>query len=273
MMKRVLALGVVLILALPARAQSGPEASFLQWSSEVGRLLYGYYAALDVARVAVSNRSDTLPSLYAGGPYEAGWAFSFGELDAHAEFVITHGVIVDGEGGIVRQDVFDRRRVASPYHTIAARALAAVRVEFGGLSRSPEFTADAYRFAVLPLPDHQVTVFVSPEQTRTGVSLVGNEVMYVVSRSDLSIEPVTRFHHRLLELPFAANDSSMAVLLVPDAPLPSPIDVLNTLERGAPLLVSAGRGAYLIASDGSIRALEASDPLMQAIREAGADAR
>jgi hypothetical protein len=251
-----------------ARAQGEQDAGFLELSTQVGRMLHGYYKALDVATAAITERAPEVPPLYAGGPYDDGWAFSFGELEGDSVFVIPYGVIVSGDGEVRRFDVFEHRRLASPYHTLAARALAAVREDFEGLRRSAEFAADSYRYAVLPFPDAGITAFVSPAQTRPGVTLLGNDVMYTLQRSDVRVSPPTRFHHRLLELPDTTPAGGFAVLAVPDAPLPSPLDVLNTIERGSPLAVAAGRGEYLISPDGTITTLPPDDPISQALRRA-----
>ena len=257
---------LLLIVAPSAGAQGDPDAAFLEYSTQVGRMLRGYYAALDVATGAVIQRAGTPPPLYAGGPYDDGWAFSFGSLEGGSEFVIRFGVIVNGDGEVVRLDVFDVRRVASPYHTLAARALVAVRADFEELRGSEEFVADSYRVAVLPFPANGMTAFVSPAQTRPGVTLLGNDVMYTLDRSDIRVSAPTRFHHRLLALPAGVPAEGVAVLVVPDAPLPSPLDVLNAMERGTPLAVAAGRGEYVIAPDGAISRIAPDDPMSQVLR-------
>lgn len=41
----------------------------------------------------------------------------------------------------------------------------------------------------------------------------------------------TRFHHRVLEVPTTPPPGGEAALIVPDAPGPSPVDVLHAMER------------------------------------------
>lgn len=213
-------------------------------------------------------RTDDRPPLYAGGPYGDGWAFSFGALEGDSVFVIRYGVIVNGSGGIARLDAFDRRRLASSYHTLAARALAAVRIDFDRLRKGEEFAAEAYRYAVLPFPRGQMTAFVSPAQTRSGVTLMGNDVMYTLDRSDVRATDPDRFHFRLIPLPTVTAPEGLAVLLVPDAPLPSPVDVLNAMERGTPIAVAAGLGQYVVGPDGAITPLTYTNPLAESLRRA-----
>lgn len=112
--RRIVLVAALLVSAASTRAQAPREADLLGWTSEVGRMLYSYYAALGVATAAVDAVTDARPPLYAGGPYDEGWAFSFGTLEADSTFVIPYGVIVDGNGEIVAFERFEQRRVASP---------------------------------------------------------------------------------------------------------------------------------------------------------------
>ena len=262
------ALLALLTLAVPA-ASAQTEAEITHWTTGVGRMLAGYYAALGVAEGEVGDRGGVVPDLYAGGPYDDGWAFSFGALEGDSVFVIDYGVIVAGDGSVTSFEAFTARREASPYHTMAARALAAVRADAAAFRQSrSEFAADAYRAAVLPFPRGRVTAFVSPAQTRPGVTLMGNDLMYTLDRAELQPDEPTRFHHRLMPMPLEAPTGGFAALLVPDAPLPSPIDVLNAIERRSPLVMAAGRGVYLVGADGSIERLADDDPRAEAARRA-----
>ena len=54
--------------------------------------------------------------------------------------------------------------------------------------------------------------------------------------------------------------------MVPDAPAPSPVDVLHAVERHAPLFVLTRRAAYLIAPDGAIDVVPEDDPRVRAWR-------
>lgn len=153
---------------------------------------------------------------------------------------------------------------------MAARALAVVRDAFVELSRAEAFEAEAYRCAVLPFPANRVTAIVSPAQTRPEVTLMGNDVMFTVGRADLRVSEPTRFHHWLLPIPIETPPEGIAALIVPDAPFPSPVDVLHAMERGAPLAVVAGRGMYRIDPNGAIAELDPDDPLAKALRDVAA---
>lgn len=269
----VAALLVVLAAAVasPAAAQEPYTPQMREWTSRVGRMLHGYHAALDVATAAVREKAgaDALPPLHAGGPYDDGWAFSFGDLEGDSVFVIRYGAIMSGSGAVARLDEFAARRVASPHHTQAARALARVRADFEAIRREQGFHAPAYRFAVLPFPQGGLTAFVSPAQTRPGVTLAGNDLMYRLARQEGRILERTRFHHRVVELPLTPPPGGTAVLMVPQAPGPSPVDVLHAMERRAPLLVLGEHGVFLVAPDGTVTLLPEDDPRARTLRSTG----
>jgi hypothetical protein len=200
--------------------------------------------------------------------YDDGWAFSFGDLDENDVFVLNYGVIVNGDGVIVQFDAFEHRREASPYHTLAARALQAVRADFERFREREEFIAAEYRIAVLPFPRGRMTAFVSPAQTDPSVTFLGNDLMYTLSREHVEVNEPTRFHHRLIAIPYDLPHGALPSLIVPHAPIPSPLDVLHAMERGEPLLVAAGQGEYVIQPDGRIGRLDPDDRLAQMLREA-----
>jgi hypothetical protein len=275
-MRRILLVPALLALPTSARAQGGYTAEMREWTSGMGRMLHGYHTALGAAVSAVKERTGAreLPPLHAGGPYEDGWAFSFGALEGDSAFVIRYGVIVDGSGAVARFDQFAGRRVASPHHTRAARALARVLDDFRRIRDEQGFSADEYRFAVLPFPRNGMTAFVSPAQTRPGVTLAGSDLMVSLAGDGGQILDRTRFHHRVIELPTEAPPNAVgAALIVPDAPGPSPVDVLHAMERDAPLFVLTRRAAYLIGPDGAIALLPDDDPRIRGLRPGGARER
>jgi hypothetical protein len=265
----VVSAAVLLCATAPARAQSSFTPEMAAWTSRTGQMLYSYHAAHDVAVAAIRERAGSaeIPPLYAGGPYDDGWAFSFGALEGDSAFVIRYGVIVSGGGEVKQFDAFSQRRVASPFHTAAARALAAVREDFERHRAAQHFDAEAYRFAVLPL-DGGLTAFVSPAQTRPGVTLAGSDQMYEIGRGS-RIQSTIRFHGRVIALPLnPPPHAEVAVLIVPDAPAVAPTDVLVAMERRAPLLVVFQRAAYLIAPDGSLAPVPEDDARVRAARAA-----
>ena len=263
----------LLAAVLPASAQAPSDADLVEWATGVGRMLHGYHAALDVAAAAIEERGGDRPAVYAGGPYDDGWAFSFGELEPDSTFVLQYGAIVSGSGQLTQFDAFDFRRVASAYHSLAALALVSVQSDFDTLRQGEEFTATDYRYAVLPFPEGQMTAFVSPAQTDPTATLFGNDVMYTVGQSGPRILDRTRFHHRLVSVPLAVQVGDVAALVVPDAPLPSPVDVLGVLERGSQIAVVAGRGVFVIQGDGTVGVVPEDDPFAQALRRGVARVR
>lgn len=267
-MRPVLFAAAAIFLSVPAGAQG--DEQMLEWSTRVGRMLHAYHSAHIAASVAVDQHAGSpqaLP-LFAAGPWDDGWAFSFGALEEDSTFVIRYGVIVRGDGEIERVEQFQERRVASRHHILAARALARVMDDFEQIRNEQGFDAAAYRFAVLPFPRERLTAFVSPAPV-AGVTLAGSDLMYTLSRDEGEILGRTRFHHSVIAIPATPPPSGTAILLVPNAPLPSPVDVSHAIARGAPLMVSAERGVYLIAPDGAISRLPESDPRVRAIRDGG----
>ena len=72
----------------------------------------------------------------------------------------------------------------------------------------------------------------------------------------------------MIELPHEGPPDGTALLVVPQAPGPSPVDVLHALERRAPLIVQGSQGVFHIDADGAVSLLPESDPRVQAIRAA-----
>jgi hypothetical protein len=266
------------VTAAPIQAQNeiSDDQGMLEWTSRVGQMLHAYHSLLNVAVDAIEEAGGSVASVYAGGPYDDGWAFSFGEIEDDGTFVLDHGVIVSGSGEVVQFDAFEYRREASVYHQLAARALKIVRTDFQRFREREEFEADDYRFAVLPFPRNEMTAFVTPAQTDPCVTHMGNDLMYTLSREevyglswrDVQVREPTRFHYRLLSVPVELPPGAHASLVVPDAPLPSPADVLHTMHRGTPLIVAAGHGEYVIQPDGRVQTLDPESELATMLREA-----
>lgn len=55
------------------------------------------------------------------------------------------------------------------------------------------------------------------------------------------------------------------MLYVPDAPYPSPLDVVHAMERGERLAVRAGQGVFLISPEGVMHRLDENDPFTQTL--------
>ena len=243
----------------------------MQWTTSVGQMLYSYHSAFDIAEKVIHQQSGSreIPTLYAGGPYDGGWAFSFGEIQSNGEFILTYGVIVGPHGEVLNYDHFDFRRVASPHHTLAAHALLEVMKDFEEFrSKNNKFEAEAFRYAVLPFPRNQLTTFVSPKQIYNNATLVGNDIMYTLTRADSKIISRTRFIHSLLKFPIDRPENfSTMILQVPDNPMPSPLDVLTAMELSERVAVFAGMGAFMIEPDGTMQKLSDDDPLVKGLQE------
>jgi hypothetical protein len=266
---RALICGVVLLLgSIPdAKSQSSTEDPLIQWTTTVGQMLYRYHLAHAAAFRAVELKvgAGNVPKLYAGGPYDAGWAFSFGDFESNGEFILDYGVIVGANGNVLKLDEFDFRRVASPHHTQAARALSVILDDLAKLKQErSQLEADEFRIAVLPFPQTELTTFVSPLQNCDGVTLVGNDIMYSSNRTSGVIRNRTFFIHSLLRFPHRMPAEAVAVAIqVPHNPMPSPVDVLTAMERREPIYIFAELGAFEIKPDGTIRKLASDDPMLK----------
>lgn len=240
------------------------ETQVLTWTTRTGHTLFQYFKALDIAREAVLEQTgqDTLPRLHGAGPYDDGWAFSFGDLDPEDPyvFVITHGVIVKGNGQIANFEVFTSRREASGHHMLTARALQVAQARFKLFKKAQGFNAPAYRFAVLPTGDNELTVFFGPEQTDPDTSYFGQDVAIHIHRTASWITGINRWHHTVIKMPRSVPDGAYTALLVPQSLTLSPFNVALAIERDTPVIVSAKLGAYYIDPKTGVAKLRKDDP-------------
>ena len=246
-----------------------------RWSSLMGERMHSYFQAYQHAAETVEARTDNaeFPPLHAATPTSDGWTFSFGRLDDAENYLLDYGMVVHNDGTVNQFSHFEERYEASASHTLHARALAAVIDTFRTRIRTdPSFEAPNYRVAVLPFPQGQLTAFVSPSQTDGTVMQMGNDIMYRLDRDDVTIVDMLRFHHRLIRVPLDAStelseEAGMPALLVPDAPFPSPVDVLHAMERNTSIVVLTKHGVVTIRENGDIEAVPDDDPLAEALYE------
>jgi hypothetical protein len=267
-MKALLCAILILLGSTPeAKSQSSSEDQLIQWTTSAGQMLYRYHVAYAAAFKAVELKAGVgnVPKLYAGGPYDAGWAFSFGDFESNGEFILDYGVIVGANGNVLKMDEFDFRRVASLHHTQAARALSIILDDLAKLRlERSQLEADEFRIAVLPFPQTEFTTFVSPAQNCADLTLVGNDFMVASNRTTGVIRDRTYFIQSLLRFPRQMPSGVVALAIkVPQNPMPSPVDVLIAMERREPIYVFAELGAFEIKPDGSIRKLDSDDPMLK----------
>jgi len=247
-------------------AQIVNTGDLINWTSSVGQMLFNYHQSYGIALEEIKSKGENnySPTIYAGGVYGDGWAFSFGEFNEDSIFVLDYGVIVDGKGKIIKFDAFDFERPASAYHNLAAKALLKIKRDFRKLrNENNEFSAKEYQFSILPFPRGEVTGFISPK----GLTYFGNDVMYSLDRKTLNIRKRNRFHYKLLEIPKINSDSGLLTALnVPDAPIPSPIDVFKTIQRREKTIVNAKKGVFLIDINGTMIKLAEDDPRSKAFK-------
>jgi len=267
MKSAILILVLLFLFPSPSEARQVTEQQILEWTSSAGQMIYSYHTSFDLAVQTIRSSADEefIPEIYAGGPYNDGWAFSFGAFNEDSEFILDYGVIVGGNGEILNFDAFDFHRPASFYHNLAANALQVVQQEFEQLRlESDDFTADYYRFAVLPFPREHVTAFVSPYDNCPEVSYFGNDVTYLIDRRTLEIKSHNRYHHRLLPLPIELPENAVTAMLdVPNAPYPSPLDISQTIRRGKPMIIRTENGFFNISPAGSIEKIPDDNPMVK----------
>lgn len=239
----------------------------------MGKQMHSYFQAQQHATQAIQARTGTaeLPPLHAATPTDDGWTYSFGRLDDEETYLLDYGMVVHSDGSVDQFSHFETRYEASTSHTLHARALAAVIDTFrANIRTDPSFEASNYRVAVIPFPRGQLSAFVSPSQTDGSTIQMGNDVMYRLNRDDVTIEDVLRFHHRLISVPLDSStdlseEAGMPALLVPDAPFPSPVDVLHAMERNTSIVVLTKHGVVTIRENGDIEAVPDDDPLAEAL--------
>lgn len=262
---------ISITFATEVHSQDASDEQLMQWTSSVGQMLHSYHSAYNIAvrTIHQNTGAEEIPLVYAGGPYDDGWAFSFGEIENSGEFVLTYGVIVNANGEVLNFDHFEYRRVASPHHTSAAKALLEIKSDFEELrSENDQFEAEIFRYAVLPFPRDHLTAFVSPKQMCDDFTLVGNDIMYTLTRNEAEIIRRTRFIHSLIQFPFERPENFVTVALkVPENPMPSPIDVMTAMERDEKVAVYAKMGVFMIERDGTIEKLSEDDPLVKDLWE------
>ena len=266
---------LVLFCAVPAQAQSDEIEAMRSWSSAVGQQMYSYFQAQYRATEAIEAEVGPVdwPELHAATPTDGGWTFSFGHLDEDGTYFLRYGIVVEEDGTTKDVSHFEEAHEASTAHTLQARALAAVIDTFQThIHTDPSFQAPSYRVAVLPFPSGEITAIVAPTQTDGTVIHAGNDMMYRLDRADASIVNEMRFHHRLIELPLdrssgISEEVRQPALIVPDAPFPSPVDVLNAMEHEIEMVVLTQNGVLTISETGTINAVPDEDPLAEALYE------
>ncbi|MCH8567912.1 MAG: hypothetical protein LAT67_06600 [Balneolales bacterium] len=251
----------------PAKAQHQQEEQLLEWISTVGKMLYSYHTSYNTAvrLIYQETGNSDIPSTYAAGPVNNGWAFSFGEIDDEGDFIMSYGVMINEAGEVYDFDIFTEYRKASAHHNLAAHALVKVKEDFETLKNAEDnIEAEIFRYAVLPFPRGQLTAFVSPAQYYRNIALVGNDMMYSLNRSNAEILNQTRFIHSLIRLPHQLPENMATLMLrVPQNPMPSPVDVLIAMELNKEILVEAGRGYYMIDPTGSLERLADDNPMVR----------
>lgn len=267
----ILILMLFTLFSSEAKSQNLDVESVIEWTTAVGKMLYSYHSSYDIAVETIHQQTGgtEIPGVHAGGMVNDGWTFSFGEIDSSGEYVLTYGVRVDSAGEVIQFDHFDSRRVASPHHTLAARALLKVKSDFEAFrSENDSFEAEHFRYAVLPFPRNQLTAFVSPSQVYSNYTLVGNDIMYTLNRSDAEILNRNRFIHSLLRYPYELpEDMHVLMLNVPQNPFPSPVDVMIAMERGEKLAVNTQMGMFVIEPTGNMTKLDDDDPLTRVAQD------
>lgn len=259
MKKFTLVFAVLILLGLKGQSQAQQlqmEVSdpVVRYTVETGLMLHRYFKAYDVAidtlRKLIGDKP--LPEALGNGPQGAGWSFTWGEFEEPYVFIVKYGIEVDGNGKVTSFDIFDDRYVNETHHMLAARTYLAVKSKIEVSRKGFGIEGLPLRIAVLPFPERELTIYVGPAQYKKGVSLFGADLVYNANRFTSQLTNVTRFHQKVMELPFDVPEGGEAALLIPDTPLFSPMDVAVAQERGTKVIVLAKSGTWVIYPDGRV---------------------
>jgi len=219
-----------------------------------GMKLYSYFKAYDVAIDTLHKflGNNEVPPAMGAGPVGTSWSFSWGEFEEPYTYVVKYGITVDSAGHVEVFDIFNERYVNETHYILAARARAAVIAKYEATKKVFKLEDIPYRVAVLPYTADEIQVFIAPVQNSEESTLFGADMYYSVHRTNSRITSMFRYHHTVMQIPKILPDDAEAALLVPDAPLFSPMDVANTVARNKTMIVVTKSGAYRIYPDGKV---------------------
>lgn len=264
-MKRISIIIITLIfLCVSGRSQAQEGMHFeandpvVRYTVESGMMLHRYFKAYDVAidtlRKVIGDKP--LPEALGNGPQGAGWSFTWGEFEEPYVFIVKYGIVVDGEGKVTSFDIYEDRYVNETHHMLTARAYLAMKSKIEMSREAFGLEGLPIRIAVLPFPERELSIFVGPAQPKVGVSRFGADFMYNANRFTSQLTNMMRYHRTVMEIPLELPEGAEAALMVPDAPLFSPMDVAVAQERGTKVIVLAKSGTWVIYPDGKVGKLD-----------------
>jgi hypothetical protein len=265
--KPVQVLPVIIVLALlacsPSRIQAQqvalePDNPIVQFTLDSGVTLYKYFKAYDVAidTLLKAIGENPLPEALGNEPKEDGWAFTWGEFEDSYVFIVKYEIVVDGNGNVTSFEAYEERHLNDTHHMLTARSYLAVKSHIEEYGKSYGLDGLQMRIAVLPFPEDGFTTYWGPAQTKAGMSRFGADFVSNVNRYTSQIIRTTRFHHKVMDIPLDVPEGGEAALMIPDAPLFSPMDVAIAMERGAIMITVTKSGNWRIYPDGKVDKFE-----------------
>ncbi len=254
---RIAALTVCLALCSMGLGNGQVNSADLGQITARGRALFAYDAAAAAA-------TDAVKAAVASAPMPPGQGLYLGHLDQNGVWIFDFGTISPDRATFTvyfraaevapRTTKFTVTKLApaeagTPYDLSAARAAMIAQGDFGRVTRP-------YNFAILPLPNGNMYVYLYPAQTDPRIHPLGGDERYLVSPGGALLEK-HRMHQRVLDVPINVPAGlTLQAGFHTDifSGTPEDTDVFHVLIRRPPLseYVSAQGELYLIQTDGTI---------------------
>lgn len=251
---KTIVLAVTLAL-LTASIGTAASADLAQITAR-GRVIFSYdaaaAAATDAVQAAYGNTPPPGQGAFLGHIDQGAWVFDFGAIppDRSKFSVYYRATETSPRTNKFTVVKFAPPQNGTPYDLAAARAVMSAQDDFGKVTRP-------YNYAILPLQNGDMYVYLYPAQTDPKIHPLGGDVRYLVSSDGTKVLEKHRMHQRILEIPMnAPAGSTVQAGFHSDifSDTPEDTDVFHVLIRRPSIAeyVVAGGEMYLIQPDGSI---------------------
>ncbi len=258
MPKRLVAVSLVFLLAsisLAGKKKPEPDPVMPDVTAR-GRALYEYDQAAWHATDAVQALHPPAQSVgrYIALKSDAGWTVAFGHLNDHRDrFLIGY----EATQGATLQE-FAVKKLDPPtedtsFYLAAAKAIDTALHDFQGEKRP-------YNVSILPAPQDQLFVYVSPAQTKAGIYPLGGDVRYLVTADGGTIVEKRQLHKSIMEnnpnsIPKGSTPAGgYHIHVLSDVPEDTDVFYVLTRKPSVPEMVGTmNKKLYEISVDGTIR--------------------
>lgn len=255
-------------------AMNMTKAEYLEWVSDTGKALFGYFRALDAANERVKQETgmkvpNQVYSSVSDG--NGGWEFTFGKFTSFYKMEIYQQVRVNSLGEITEY-------TNHPFNTYIeddARILSAVAAS-QMYARFKDLNADSlaagrFRVAALPPEGEVIHVFGGLTQPLPDfVSLGYDQWQSIIRITGQPIGSVVfKRHVQHLRTASELDDPLLVVRTNAKGWQLSPMDVVVAMERQISfVLVVEDQHFFLVSQDGNVVELSDTHPLIPAVRNA-----